>query len=146
MKRYRNIILVLFLASSTLFANGLEFRITVSGKLMLGIAYRHQIDPNTAIRLGSYLGISGAPVGLHLGMVQDTSPVNEWTPFFEIGTDMLLFKQRGGISQKFYPSGTVGFSYCPTPGLKHSAELWLGYLSREIRPVGLNYVHFNSVE
>jgi hypothetical protein len=146
MKRAAHITFTLLLASSALFANGLEFRITISGKLMLGIAYRHQIDSNTAVRLGSYLGISGAPVGLHLGMVQDTSPINAWTPFFEIGADMLLFSSGQKITKKIYPSSTVGFNYSPKPGLKHSAELWLGYLSGEVRPVGLNYVHFNAVD
>jgi len=146
MRRMSHIFFVVLLASSTLWANGLEFRITISGKLMLGIAYRHQLDSNTAIRLGSYLGLSGAPVGLHAGIVQDTQPINDWTPFFEMGADMLLFKSNEKIANKIYPSSTIGFSYSPQPGLKHSAELWLGYLSHQVRPVGLNYVHFNAVD
>ncbi len=146
MKRISCIVFVILLTSSRVWANGLEFRITISGKLMLGMAYRHQLDSNTAVRLGTYLGISGAPVGVHLGMVQDTSPINAWTPFFEIGADMLLFKSNEKIAKKIYPSSTVGFSYSPQPGLKHSAELWLGYLSQHVRPVGLNFVHFNAVD
>lgn len=137
---------IILLASGAGRANGLEFRITISGKLMLGLAYRLQLDDNTAVRLGSYLGISGSPVGMHLGLVQDTSPINDWTPFFEIGADMLIFKADEKIARKIYPSGTVGFCYCPQQGLRHSAELWLGYLSHDVRPIGLNYVHFNSVD
>lgn len=138
--------MLFFLVSPVLLADGLEFRLTVSGKILLGLAYRHQIDANTAVRLGSYLGLSGAPVGFHLGMVQDISPIHRWTPFFELGADMLIFHQQDKIAQKIYPSSSVGFTYCPSSNLKHSAELWIGYFSGHIRPVGLSYVHFNSIQ
>jgi hypothetical protein len=144
MKRLAHLLLFMFLPTM-LWANGLEFRLTLSGKVLLGIAYRHQLDDNTALRLGGYLGLTGAPVGLHVGMLQDTTPSKEWTPFFEIGGDMIFFKQQGVIAHKLYPSGSVGLSYSPSSTLKHSGELRLGWLAGELRPVGLGYVHFNSV-
>ncbi|MBN1482421.1 hypothetical protein EH223_10310 [candidate division KSB1 bacterium] len=125
--------------------HGLEFRLTLSGKVLLGIAYRHQFDTNTAIRLGGYLGLAGQPVGLHLGLLQDLTPSKEWTPFFELGGDMIFLKKGGTIAHKIYPSANIGVTYCPTSSLKHSGELWLGWLAREVRPVGLSYVHFNSI-
>lgn len=145
MKRFPFFILLLLLLARAAVSHGLEFRVTLSGKLLLGLAYRHQIDPNTAIRLGSYVGISGAPVGFHVGMVQDLTPSKSWRPFFEIGADMLLVNSREKIARRIYPSGSLGLAYCPQPHLKHSGELWLGWLSRQVRPMGLSYVHFNSV-
>ncbi|MBN1560258.1 hypothetical protein JW998_08405 [candidate division KSB1 bacterium] len=133
------------LANQTASSHGMELRLTLSGKILLGLAYRHQIDANTAIRVGSYVGLAGFPVGMHLGAVQDITPSKEWTPFFEIGGDMLFFKTNGEITQKLYPSGSIGLTYCPQIQLKHSVELWLGWLADEIRPVGLRYVYFNSI-
>ena len=145
MKRLPYIVLLLLVTFQPLLSHGLEFRVTLSGKLLLGIAYRYQIDANTAIRTGAYTGFSGAPVGFHLGMVQDISPSKEWTPFFEVSGDMIFFKKNDKIVHKLYPSGSVGLTYCPTTTLKHSAELWLGWLSGSLNPVGLRYVHYNSV-
>lgn len=139
------IAIMMLLCTNSVTGHGLEFRLTLSGKVLLGIAYRHQFDTNTAIRLGAYLGLAGQPVGLHLGMLQDITPSKEWTPFFELGGDMIFYKQEDAIAHKIYPSASVGVTYCPTSSLKHSGELWLGWLAREVRPVGLSYVHFNSM-
>ena len=136
---------MLFLASRTALCHGLEFRLTLSGKILLGLAYRHQLDANTAIRIGSYVGLAGSPVGLHCGAVQDITPSKDWTPFFEIGGEMLFFKTKGKIAHKIYPSGNIGLTYCPQIQLKHSFELWLGWLTAGIRPMGLGYVHYNSI-
>lgn len=137
--------MMMILYANSVSGHGLEFRLTLSGKVLLGIAYRHQFDTNTAIRLGGYLGLAGQPVGLHLGMLQDITPSKEWTPFFELGGDMIFLKQADAITHKVYPSATVGVAYCPTPSLKHTGELWLGRLARDVRPIGLSYVHFNSI-
>ena len=110
MKRSAHLFLLIFLPT-VLWANGLEFRLTLSGKVLLGIAYRHQLDTNTALRLGGFLGITGAPVGMQVGMLQDITPSKAWTPFFEIGADVIFFKQQGSIAQKIYPSGSLGLSY-----------------------------------
>jgi hypothetical protein len=145
-KYTKNIILFLsFLASQTALAHGLEFRLTLSGKILIGLAYRYQIDANTAIRVGSFMGLAGSPVGLQCGAVQDITPSKEWTPFFEIGGDMLFLKTKGKITYKVYPSGSIGLTYCPQSQLKHSVELWMFWLADEIRPVGLRYVHYNSI-
>jgi len=139
------IVLFLLFLSQAVLSHGLEFRLTLSGKILLGLAYRFQIDSNTAVRVGSYLGVTGAPVGLHFGMVQDITPSKVWTPFFELGADMIFYKSDGKITRKIYPSSNVGLTYCPQTHLKHSVELWLGYLGGGVQPVGLRYVHYNSI-
>ena len=142
--KFRLYIILFLLTAHPLLSNGLEFRLTLSGKLLIGIAYRHQIDTNTAVRLGSYIGLAGAPVGLHLGMMQDIR-TSTWTPFFELGADMLFYKQNDKIGNKIFPSGSVGLSYCTANNLKHSGELGLWWTSGQLNPVGLSYVHYNTI-
>ena len=148
MKRYNSAIyLALFLSllATQAYCNGLEFRITFSGRLLLGVAYRHQINPNTAIRVGSYMGVSGAPVGLHLGIVQDISSSKEWTPIFGIGMETIIYKKNNDFARRIYPSAVVGFSYCPQTNLRHSGELWVGWIAHSPRPIGMNYLYFTKV-
>ena len=127
------------------YADGIEIKLTVSGKLLLGIAYRHQIDPNTAIRLGSYMGVAGAPVGFQLGLVQDLMPTKEWTPTFGIGVDAIIFKKNNSFSKRIYPSAVCGLSYCPGKNTRHSGELWLGWLEKSLQPIGMNYLHLTKL-
>jgi len=144
-KRIYFISIVFCLASfHTATAGGLEFRITFSGKVLLGLAYRHQFDPNTAWRLGAFIGMTGAPVGLHTSLVQDVAPLEPWTPVFSLGVDAVFLRHQR-LTPQFYPSATAGLTYCPAAHLKHSVELWLGWLSGDIHPIGLSYIHFNSV-
>jgi hypothetical protein len=123
--------------------SGLEFRVTLSGKLLLGIGFRHQIDDNTALRLGAYTGVAGAPVGFFLGLAQDLSPSKLWTPFFQAGLDVLYYKKET-IQRRISPGAALGFSYCPQTHIRHSGELWLSSFSKKMRPMGLSYVLFNS--
>ncbi len=147
MKRYSSAIafILLFFAAIPAFCNGLEFRITFSGRLLLGVAYRHQIDPNTAIRFGSYMGISGAPVGLQLGFVQDLNPSNKWTPIFGLGMETIIYKKNEAFARRIYPSAVIGLSYCPQINQRHSGELWMGWLANSLKPLGLNYLYFTKI-
>ncbi len=146
MNREKSLIFLIFLlAPISGFTNGLEFRITLSGKILLGIGYRYQFDDNTAARLGAYMGVSGAPVGFHAGLVQDMTPSKQWSPFFELGADMLLYKKDGRFSQLVMPSAQLGLAYSTPSGLKHNAEVWLAFAAGQVRPMGLSYVHFNPV-
>ncbi|RPH94049.1 MAG: hypothetical protein EHM72_15870 [Calditrichaeota bacterium] len=124
--------------------NGLEFRLTFSGRLLLGIGYRHQIDNNTAIRLGSYAGISGTPVGFYGAIAQDITPQSSWTPYFQIGFDAVYFK-KSTIRHRVYPSAACGFSYSPHIKIKHSSEVWLALFSSKLRLMGITYALFNTV-
>ncbi len=137
--------LFLLLVPALGLANGLELRITLSGKLLLGLGYRYQFDDNTAVRFGAFMGVSGAPVGFHAGLVQDITPTRQWTPFFELGADMLLYKKQQRFSQRIMPSAQLGFSYRTRSGLRHNAEVWLAYAAGQLRPMGLSYVHVNPV-
>mgnify|MGYP005846166273 FL=1 len=87
-------VILFVLLQNAVFAgvNGLEFRFTLSGKLLLGIGFRSQFDGDTALRVGAYSGISGTPVGFYAGIAQDLRPANPWTPFFQAGFDVLLYK------------------------------------------------------
>lgn len=123
--------------------SGLEFRLTLSGKLLLGIGYRYQIDANTAVRLGAYSAVTGTPVGFYMGFAQDIAPSKQWTPFFQAGFDVLYYKKET-IRSRVSPSAVLGFTYCPQTHIRHSAELWLSAFSSRIRPMGLSYVLFNS--
>lgn len=138
--------MIFFLTTLPLFGNGLEFRVTLSGKLLLGLGYRYQIDTNTAVRIGGFMGVAGAPVGFHIGMLQDISPSKRWTPFFELGADMLLLKKQERITPRVLPSANLGISYCAQTHLRHNAEVWLAYMGAQVRPMGLSYVHFNPVD
>ena len=133
-----------FFANSAI-ADGIEIKLTVSGKLLLGIAYRHQIDPNTAIRFGSYMGVSGSPVGLKLGIVQDFAATKEWTPTFGLEVDALIYKKDDLFAKKIYPSAVFGVSYCPQPNLRHSGELWLGWLNHAFQSMGLSYLYLSKL-
>jgi len=149
MIRPHTILCAIFIAlffSSSAYSNGIEFKLTLSGKLMLGVAYRHQIDANTALRLGSYMGVAGAPVGLQLGVVQDLDPATKWTPTFGVGLDAIIYKNEERFSRRIYPSAVVGFSYCPQVNLRHSGELWLGWIANSLKPIGLNYLYFTKID
>jgi len=138
--------LVVLLLASSGYCHGLEFKLTLSGKLLLGVAYRHQIDANTAIRLGSFMGVAGAPVGLQLGVVQDFDPTKKWTPTFGVGFDAIIYKKEEKFARRIYPSAVFGFSYCPKINLRHSGELWLGWIAHSLQPVGLNYLYFTKID
>ena len=149
MKKHHTILWALFIAifiSSSASCNGIEFKLTLSGKLMLGVAYRHQIDANTAVRLGSFMGVAGAPVGLQIGVVQDFDPAKKWTPIFGVGLDAIIYKKEEKFSRRIYPSAAAGFSYCPRVNVRHSGELWLGWIRNSLRPVGLNYLYFTNID
>ena len=137
--------LIFLLFSIPAFCNGLEFKLTLSGKLLLGVAYRHQIDPNTAIRLGSYMGVAGAPVGLQLGIVQDFIPAKEWTPTFGISVDAIIYKKGDAFSRLVYPSAVCGISFSPEPNLRHSGELWIGWVNQTPQPMGLSYIYLSKL-
>lgn len=138
-------LMTLFFSSSA-YCNGIEFQLTLSGKLMLGVAYRHQIDANTALRLGSFMGVAGAPVGFQFEIVQDLNPAKKWTPIFGVGVDAIVFKKEEKFSRRIYPGAVVGFSYCPQVNLRHSGELWLGWIANSLQPVGLNYLYFTKID
>lgn len=148
MTRHHTLLFVLLFGlftSSSAICNGLEFKITVSGKLLLGIAYRHQIDANTAIRLGAHMGVGGAPVGFQASIAQDLAPASQWTPAFGVGMEAILFKKGESFSWSLFPSATGGVSYCPQPTVRHSSEIWIGWLDRKPVPMGLSYIYLTTL-
>ena len=130
---------------ASLLADGLEIKLTVSGKLLLGIAYRHQIDANTALRVGSYMGVAGAPVGIQLGVLQDFEPDKKWTPTFGIGVDTIIYKNGNDISNRMYPSAHFGIAFGAQKAEKHCAELWLGRPAKKILPMGMTYSYLAKI-
>lgn len=148
MKKLKRIlfpIITAFFFSASVYANGIEFKITVSGKLLLGIAYRHQLDSNTAIRIGSFMGIAGAPVGMQLGILQDFEPSKKWSPTFGVGIDAIIFKKGDEFARRVYPSALCGIALTPQKNEKHSAELWLGRPSHKILPMGMSYSYLTKI-
>lgn len=127
--------------------NGLEFILTFSGKILIGINYRYYIDNNTMLRAGTYMGSTGSPVGMHVCLVQDFAPAKKWAPYFGLGFDALSTKVNGKRSVLPFIRSVAGVSYQPRINLAQQSELWIAFFPQklQIRPVGINIVHFNSI-
>ena len=127
--------------------NGIEVSLTVSGRLILGFQFRFHFDEDTALRIGASMGVTGAPVGVQVGMLQFVSPVRKWGPYFGIGYDALYTSLRADRRFLWYARSMFGMSYSPHRNLAHQSELWLAYFpkSMTIRPLGISFLHFNSV-
>lgn len=142
-----SIFILLFLSTSPACSNGIELSVTFTGKLFLGLGYRLNIDSNTALRLAVSAAVNGAPVVINSALLQDVSPSDSWTPYFGVGADAIFFKRNNNISQVIFPTGTVGFSYCPKNIMRHNAELDLALFTRNytFKPISIKYIYYNSV-
>ena len=144
------LILLFFFVSATPASgkkNGMEFSLTFSGKILLGIHYRYYIDANTMLRTGTYMGYTGSPVGINLCLVQNFAPAKKWAPYFGLGFDALSTKVNGKRSVLPFIRSVAGVSYQPRINLAQQSELWIAFFPQklQIRPVGINIVHFNSI-
>lgn len=127
--------------------NGFEFSLTFSGKILIGINYRYYFDGNTMLRAGTYMGYASSPVGINLSLVQDLAPTKKWAPYFGFGFDALSTKTNGKRRILPFIRSVTGVSYQPRVNLAQQSELWIAFFPQmlKIRPIGINYVHFNSV-
>ena len=118
----------------------------VSGKLFLGLGYRHDFDPNTSLRLGVYSSISATPLGFSLTLLQDASPQENWSPYYGIGVDALVVRKLP-LQPRFFPVAVGGMSYQPTSAIRHQAEVNVAYFSksRRLAPLSLNYGLVNAL-
>lgn len=147
---FASLILLCFSVSSVLGfgrRNGFEFSLTFSGKILIGINYRYYIDNNTMIRTGTYMGSAGSPVGMHVCLVQDLAPTKKWAPYFGLGFDALSTRVNGKRSVLPFVRSVAGVSYQPRINLAQQSELWVAFFPQklQIRPIGINIVHFNSI-
>ncbi len=127
--------------------NGFEFSLTFSGKILLGINYRYYIDNNTMLRAGTYSAYTSSPIGVNLCLVQDFAPTKKWAPYFGLGFDALSTKVKGKRRILPFVRSVAGVSYQPRINLAQQSELWIAFFPQklQIHPIGISFVHFNSV-
>jgi len=93
------------------------------------------------------MGYTGSPVGMHVCLVQDFAPTKKWAPYFGFGFDALSTKVNGKRRILPFVRTVAGVSYQPRINLAQQSELWIAFFPQElqIRPVGINFILFNSV-
>ncbi len=131
-------------------SHGFEASVTLSGSILLGIGYYHQLDDNFVLKYGACIGHLGLPVGVNIGVAQNFPTKQSWSPYAGLGGD-ILFARMGNSSKKLHAlpfiRSTMGIAYQPHLNLSHHAELWVAYFIKQKRlaPIGINFLHRNAM-
>lgn len=156
-KSRRVLLLSLFIAiisclCATAYAtsHGIEASVTLSGSILMGIGYYHQLDDHLILKYGACIGHTGLPVGLNIGLALNFPTKQSWSPYAGLGGD-ILFARMGNSSKKLralpFIRSTMGMAYQPHLNLSHHAELWVAYFVKQKRlaPIGINFLHRNAM-
>ncbi len=148
MRKFYFIFLTILIISTNLSAqSGIEFNITISGKILIGINHRISISEHHYVRYGVNMGYTGPPVGLNLGLFQEFNSDQTWRPYAGISVDALLPKMNGKRTIVPFLKAAGGVAYSPQENLAHQSEMWLAYFwkTNTFQPIGMSLTHFNSV-
>ena len=126
----------------------IEFLITVSGTVLLGVSYRLYIDKNSSIRMGSYIGMQGKPYGIHAGFIQNLAHSEHWPPCVGLGGDLMLAKDTQKYKMLYFVRGVAGFAYRPDNTSAWNSELWIAFFPQKakVAPIRLSFGYLNTFD
>ena len=126
----------------------IEFSITVSGTILLGVSYRLYIDNDSSVRMGSYVGVQGKPYGFHASFIQNLSHSEHWPPYVGLGGDLMLAKDKQKYRMLYFVRGVAGLTYQPNNTSAWNSELWIAFFPHKLKvaPIGLSFGYLNTFD
>ncbi|NOZ56757.1 MAG: hypothetical protein GXO73_08235 [Calditrichaeota bacterium] len=146
MRRAAAVLLAVFVWVGSAVAGGdrvLEFRLTLSGHVLLGVGVRQQIQGQNWADAGVYVGLADTwNFGLHAGAVRLVASSADGTGALSLGYDQ-MFALDPGAGWRTLPliRGTAGYYFGVSNRLL-GPEVWVAYFLRQhkLAPIGIGLV------
>ncbi len=146
MPRVTAVLLLVLVCAGSALAGGdrvVEFRLTLSGHVLVGVGVRQQIQGQNWADAGAYVGLADTwNFGLHVGAVRLVASSSNGTGALSLGYDqMFALDPDAGWRTLPLIRGTAGYYFGLNTRLL-GPELWVAYFLRQhkLAPIGIGLV------